>query len=367
MGFIDNCECGGERPDRTGFAALCIIQWLVAEHDARNEMRSLLLSQKINCEAMEVHAEVLEMAKTEEKRELIKWYHARRVFFPDSVLYGRDPKYEERLALLRLCKHDDARFLLSLFPVVPMSDQQAASVFLAQGDDARCLCWSVVCGGLPVEIGRTLLLSSEKGCAWGLSKYAQMCLYGPERLEAMEKAAAQGEPDAMAQLGYDLWYGKSGANKDESRAECLWREGALLGCPVAQLHLATRFCVPNSLERVTWLRRSAVQNLSTAIGALAREVREACRRFADGGSGRVLFEYGLTFATIDLRNQMDRFAYDTVVKCFEQWCSDAKRSILCWLWAAKQLGVAKDMRVMIADLIWKEKAAWSERNGESVT
>ncbi len=57
---------------------------------------------------MEVLADVLNMAQTEEKKERIKWYHARRVFF------DHDPS--DGLALARQCKHEDARFLVSLFP-----------------------------------------------------------------------------------------------------------------------------------------------------------------------------------------------------------------------------------------------------------
>ncbi len=30
---------------------------------------------------------------------------------------------------------------------------------------------------------------------------------------------------------------------------------------------------------------------------------------------------------------------------------------MCWLWVARQLAVAKDVRLMIADLIWYERAA----------
>ncbi len=56
-----------------------------------------------------VHADVLKMAKTEAQRERIKWYHARRIFFGQAML-------TEGLALARQCQHEDARFLVSLFP-----------------------------------------------------------------------------------------------------------------------------------------------------------------------------------------------------------------------------------------------------------
>ncbi len=69
--------------------------------------------------------------KTEEKRELIKWIHARRIFF-DRHEFGSG------LALARECRHPDARLLVSLFPDgAPATGEQAARVFLVKEDDAR--------------------------------------------------------------------------------------------------------------------------------------------------------------------------------------------------------------------------------------
>jgi hypothetical protein len=97
-------------------------------------LRSLLSVVVIEAEGVEllmsfaVHADVLEMAKTEEKREAIKWLYARRVF-----LYGRDDFFVEGLALARQCKHVDARLLVSLFlDGAPATKEEAAAVFLAQ-------------------------------------------------------------------------------------------------------------------------------------------------------------------------------------------------------------------------------------------
>ncbi len=62
-----------------------------------------------------VHADILKMAKTQEKREAIKWFHARGVFFAERELTNG-------LALARQSEHPDARFLASLFPGPPASD-----------------------------------------------------------------------------------------------------------------------------------------------------------------------------------------------------------------------------------------------------
>lgn len=52
---------------------------------------------------------------------------------------------------------------------------------------------------------------------------------------------------------------------------------------------------------------------------------------------------------------------DEAILLFENWCKEAERAILCWLWLARDLGVCKDIRVAVAQLIWDDKAVWSER------
>ncbi len=80
-------------------------------------------------------ADVLKLAKTKEQRERIKWFHARRTFFSKQDSFSRDPRwFAEGLALAKLCDHDDARFLVSLFPGGPPANQkEAKAVFLALG------------------------------------------------------------------------------------------------------------------------------------------------------------------------------------------------------------------------------------------
>ncbi len=49
-----------------------------------------------------------------------------------------------------------------------------------------------------------------------------------------------------------------------------------------------------------------------------------------------------------------------VCEIVPQWCAEAKQSVLCWLWLARDLGVVKDVRLLIADLIWDDKEAWTK-------
>ncbi len=79
---------------------------------------------------MDVLADVLDMAKTEEKRNLIKWYF---FFFMCDWKRG--------LELARQYDNQDARFLVSLFPDGPPADCTAAVSAFQLQDDPRCLCW----------------------------------------------------------------------------------------------------------------------------------------------------------------------------------------------------------------------------------
>ncbi len=60
---------------------------------------------------IKVHADILKMAKTKEKTERIKWFHARNVFF-----HHDNKGMSEGLELARQFDHSDARLLASLFP-----------------------------------------------------------------------------------------------------------------------------------------------------------------------------------------------------------------------------------------------------------
>ncbi len=142
-----------------------------------------------------VHADVLKMAKTEEKRQRIKWFHARGVFFEQWNGFA------EGLELARHCDHEDARLLVSLFPNgAPTRGIDAKIVFLAQEDDARCLCWAGECRANTEEeeidlfrpVGHDTELfrrSAEKGYAWGMTCWGECS----GDMQWLEKAVALGE------------------------------------------------------------------------------------------------------------------------------------------------------------------------------
>ncbi len=308
---------------------------------------------------------MLKMAKTKEKRELIKWLYARSVFF------GFDESwFPAGLTLARQCENDEAQFFVSLFPCgAPASWVEAARAFHEGGDDARCLCWGAECGQEPNN-DEPMRRSAEKGYALGQALIVFYCLVWEEFEEWawLEKAAAQNEPEAMAALASRWWNGMERA-RDETRARQLWREAAELGHCWSQIEYAMYCCPQDSSEQIIWLRRASVQrNVKgyEAIYCLVKIVQRQVDLYDEGGSSRIVFEIGAAF-TINASWQsasedpLTIRAGERAVKMHQQWRGEAKKAVLCWLWLSRDLGVAKDMRILIADLIWDDRAAWSER------
>ncbi len=306
-----------------------------------------------------VHADVLKMAKTEEKRQRIKWFHARRAFFNLRCAQG--------LEFARHCDHEDARLLVSLFPNgAPRTSAEAAAVFLAKQDDARCLLWAAMSGGQPrMDLIRR---SAQGGCAAAWDKLAEALWAKNSASEAAryaEMAVVQDEPWAMWQLASRLWYGQDGFDVQQIRAEELWLRGSELGDPSAQAKYAKACCAENSLERFVWLRRAALQESGNGRFFLVHFAPQQVELHEKGASGRIVFEIGFGLSACEIwRNWADgraqEIACERAVSLYQQWCAEARQSVMCWIWAARRLGIAKDVRLLIADLVWDERSAWSE-------
>ncbi len=303
-----------------------------------------------------VQADVLKMAKTKENRELIKWFYARRVFF----FGGTVESLSSGLELARECEHEDARFLVSLFP--EGADLSAAAAFQQRSDDARCQCWNA----LRQEDNRKALLrqSAENGCAMAQAMYGMAYCFGDEQLSWLEKSVLQGDPLGMSLLASALW------RKDKSnvRSQLLWRQAAELGHAEAQFYLGKRCCEHGLPEQAIWWRRCVLQDSSVRTKAVDRLVllaKFAVERHQEGESGRTVFELGAIFVHQPSYRafcpRSERTAtWDTAVALFVKWQNETRRAVWCWLWLARELGVARDVRLLIADEIWSLRSSWGD-------
>ncbi len=227
---------------------------------------------------MEVHADILRMTKTRDKRECIKWFHARRLFFGRSTM-------RDGFELARESEHPDARFFVSLLPRGPPANyEEARGVFLANQSDARCLTWAATSLFGERPMAALLLQGARAQCTYGEGGDKQLD-------EWLEYAVERGEIEAMENLAWRVYQGVS--SPDEERAKRLWRKGALLGCPFAQGDVGLRCCDEDSWERYAWLRRSGMQSYdNTLVHACLIPLPRLLSLHDEGGSGRAVFEIG---------------------------------------------------------------------------
>ncbi len=313
-----------------------------------------------------LHADVLRMARTQDKRNLILWLEVRSILF-------REANVAAAFYLTQQCEHEDARFLVSLFSRPPSSWREVTEIFckLAQSGDPRGMCWASMSSITPKDDGEEWLLrSAQSGVPWAMS---EMACYREFNEEWMEKAAALGEPDALASLARGHWKGENGCPLNRKRARLLWREAAELGDAAHQFEYASVCLETDLLERLKWYRRSAIQGNIAAIRYFIGIVAGQMSLYNQGCSGGALCEIGAAFVSAQLspswRHEASMSSNEKsanmAIQLYESWCAKAHRAVLCWVWLAKELGVAKDIRLLIADLIWDQRSAWSARNTDA--
>ncbi len=132
------------------------------------------------------------------------------------------------------CKHEDAKWLASLFTDgVPETSEEARTMFLEQSRDARAMYFSGCLGGRMDPENFNLV---EKAAHLGYGP-AQAFLAGwscSERFEWAQKAAAQQDRDGLLLLASCYFGGIHACQKDVSKALLLYREAAELENPMAQ-------------------------------------------------------------------------------------------------------------------------------------
>ncbi len=292
------------------------------------------------------------------REELLKWYDAR------SVLLGLNPMAQdmtEGMKLAKECDHEDAKWLTSLFPDgAPRSEEDARAMFLAEGETAKALCFAGLVAGAEWEL---IDRSAEYGNPLAMAVMAQWC-NGDKRLGWAEKSAARGEPEGLYVLAWCLCPG--GSNRETmARALQLWKEAADMGHALSQFELGKRGFGESDIERYVLWGKAAARGEQNAVSSLLRSVEKQVQM----GSCKIVVEIGAACRGLVNSQPMKVFgkrvdknvfdAVDRAVTIFSEW--SANRAIWFWIWAAKrELGVAKDMRVLIATMVWEERGEWRQ-------
>ncbi len=290
----------------------------------------------------------------EEKHELRQWFFARDLLLG---MNGCTVDPQKALSLARECKHEDAQWLAGLLAeCVALTETTVLARLEREDGDPRALCFVAFLGDTFVYRP-----AAELGC--GL---AQALIASREQGEAKrvwaERAAANGEPLGLTLFATCLWSG-NGCPCDRPRALRLYREAAELGLPWAMYIFGERAFSASNPERYRWWGLAAARRSGPAVDGL----RQAAVLHASARFSRVLFEVGCVFERLDLV-ELRRVGEwtDAQAECVRAAVAHcavtrrrARRALRWWTRAGMRLRVARDVRRLIAGLLWQDCAAWS--------
>jgi hypothetical protein len=285
---------------------------------------------------------------TVDKAEQIKWRDALDVLIGQRGI-GRG------LRLARECQHQDALWLCSLVPANGTDESEEAAravrtVMERQGEDPRAL---FICSRFGIDLLRQ---AAELGYAPAQAKLSfRVTTTATEKFTWAEKAAAQGDRHGLFCFGYCLWNGL-GCKEDRARAIALFKEAAELEDTAGQLWYALGAFAESDWRRYRWLGRAIARGDDGAVFHLQEAATKELELFEEGkGSERVVWEVGaVSKRRMDVANRAMR----QCVKLHDEWCKMAKAAIECWIGIGRRLEVAKDIRLVIARLLWGERVEW---------
>jgi hypothetical protein len=200
---------------------------------------------------------------------------------------------------------------------------------------------------------------------------ARNSVEGDEKRQLLERACDQSDRYALFQLGRVM----RNMTRGVERAIELFRRAAELNHREAQLEYGELAFTDRDWERFHWWAKAAEGGADVA--PLCCGVVRMLDDFKRGDCGRVL----CTVAPVIRKNlaawktgyALRELMFDGVLRIehlervlvlHTALLGRARRAIDCWVMAGRRCGVVKDMRVVIAKMLWAEPWRWSD--GESV-
>jgi hypothetical protein len=304
-------------------------------------------------------SELMSGASPEVLAEQIKWWDA----LAECAVLAH---HKLLLDAARNCRHPDARWLASLFPD-SVTEGRMRTVLLEQGEHPVGLFLAALLhtiGGSFVLLKRAAALDY----APALGVVARVLARSSEERRAWaERAEALGDREGTFQLA-ECVLENAGCAEDEQRAIELYRRAAEWGHSVAQGAYAETAFLLRDWRRVLWQGRAAQRGHSLSFRC---EVLQLLPDFERCELGRVLhtaapvMREGFDAARPALCgvNISRREAAETkrVLQLHEAMLGRARAALDCWSVAGRRLGVAKDVRIMIAKMAWEEVWHWGER------
>jgi hypothetical protein len=291
---------------------------------------------------------------------LHEWYKIRDTFFGENYVSQNIPL---ALELASSCQHPGARWLTEACAGMYVNTaEDGKRVFSALGpNDARAVCFAWRLGSI---VERRFLTSLRRSAELGLG-FAQAWMAvetrGEERFKFAQLAAAQGERDGFAILGYCFRFDE-GCEKNLDKA----KENFLLASELG--HISAMIWLGDLLDesdpqRWRWWGRAAALGASWSfLSGFAKQVEFF------NGCGMAAVMYVIGQALQGHVNEETRTIFKNGVN-FDSLIGPAKQAIAlykaqikatkdamhAWTLVGVHYGVVKDVRKLIAKLIWDSR------------
>jgi hypothetical protein len=305
-----------------------------------------------------------------DKEGSIKWWDALDTCIGrKGAIRANDRDTNKGLQLARECRHPDAQWLASLFPVgTVVSEASFRQTMLDLPEDPRAM---HLAGGVAGAAGRELLLrAANLGYAPAQARLADLdCNDEASSFLWAQRAAEQGDRCGLYRLGQCYYHGL-GCAKDQPKAIGLYEQAAHLGSGEAQFLFGKLAFHTLRWERYYWQARAASRGVQEL--AFLDLIDFFLPSFERGDNVRILhagaplirrnFDVtnGTVFGRRLARNGLERA--ERIVELYETTVlRPALEAIDCWSAVGRRCGVVKDIRVKIAKMAWEEAWRWGEK------
>lgn len=293
---------------------------------------------------------------------LLEWIRARDVFLG---LNHQQRDFALGFALASRCEHPDAKWLVGLISRngLPVDVFGAKSMFETDLDRPMARCFAALMVFLYDH--SQLIIAAKLGCALAQAKMAAISnIYS---FHFAEQAASQLEPEGLYQLGYLYNQGKSVA-MNKTRSHELFLQAAQLGYVDAYQAYARSF-KSSKPEYFFWLGKfcvcaqgymrgeGVINFMAEAVKRIREFVRDPelrCTVYQIGASLRGHVQQRHVFGLSESEVACEAAA--RAVDMHEIWCKKTRVCVDYWTVIGLRNGVCKDIRLLIARLIWNTRA-----------
>ncbi len=290
---------------------------------------------------------------------LKKWYRARNMCFG---INGERKDFYAGLQLARHCETEEAKWLCNLFPPQeePLPLVEVVNRFKQQGesDGGRSLYWFVYVTPL-WELGFHDILGKSARLGYPLAQTSVARIMRDNKLAydyCLNAATKHEHPDAMYLLTQLSQNGVALMPREQKMA---WlKKSAVMGYERAIS--AYGYELGETWERYHWWRKTVLRDepilrhvIHAASGPQKMDISFELGRILEGGLDAVSNE----IYEIKITNETSMWHAKTHLGVYRACCSFARQAMDLWVMAGLR---NKDMRRVIAKMIWKGRKEWLE-------